>query len=105
MLGIGEKCILRSFIICTAHVIKWKRFVGRVACMEKRNAYTNLRRKPKGKSLLGTSNSRRQDNIKVYLKEIMLQVVVKIHVDRDRNKCRAVVNIVMNRWRICLPVE
>jgi hypothetical protein len=93
-------CILRSFI-CTAHVIKWRRFVGRVARMEKRNAH----RKSKGNSLLETSNSRRQDNIKVYLKEIGLQVVVKIHVDRDRKKCRAVVNSAMNRRRICLPVE
>jgi len=59
----------------------------------------------KGKSLLGTPNGRRQDNTKMYLKEIRLQVVVKIHVDRDRNKCRAVANTVTNLRRICLPVE
>jgi len=79
--------------------------VGRVARMEKRNAYRDLGRKPKGKSLLGTANSRRQDNTKMYLREIRLQVVVKVHVDRDRNKFRAFVNTVMNLRRICLPVE
>jgi hypothetical protein len=72
---------------------------------KKRNAYRDLESKPKGKILLGTPNSRRHDNTKMYLKEIILQVVVKIHVDRDRNKCRAVVNTVMNLRRICLPVE
>jgi hypothetical protein len=101
----GETCILRSFIICTAHVIKWRGLVGRVARMEKRNAYRDLGRKPKEKSLLGTPKSRRQDNAKMYLKEIRLQVVVKVYVDRDRNKCRAAVNTVRNLRRICLPVE
>ena len=76
--------------------------MGRVARMEKRNAYRDLGRKPKRKSLLGTPNSRRQDNTKMYLKEISLQVVVKIHVGRDRNKCRAVV---IKLRRICLLVE
>jgi hypothetical protein len=36
--------------------------------MEKRNTYRDLGRKPKGKSLLGTPNGRRQDNTKMYLK-------------------------------------
>lgn len=99
-----ENCILRN-IIFTAHVIKWRGLVGRVARMEKRNAYRDLGRKHKGKRLLGTPNSRRQDNAKMYLKKMRLQVLVKIHVDRDRNKCRAVVNTVMNLRKICLPVE
>lgn len=96
---------LRSFITCTARVIKLRGLVERVARMEKRNAYRDMGKKPKGKSLFGTPNSRRHDNTKMYLKEIILQVVVKIHVDRDRNKCRPVVNTVTNLRRICLPVE
>ena len=44
--------------------------MGRVARMEKRNAYRDLGRKPKGKSLLGTANSGRQDNTKMYLNRL-----------------------------------
>jgi hypothetical protein len=86
-------------------MIRWRGLEGHVARMEKRNAYKDLGGKPKGMSLLGTPNSGRQDSTRMYLKEMKLQVVVKIHVDRDRNKCRAIVNTVMNLRRICLPVE
>ena len=53
----------------TLHLIKWTRLVRRVARMEKRNTYRDTERKPKGKRLLGPHNSKRQDNIKMYLKE------------------------------------
>jgi hypothetical protein len=56
-------------------VIKWRRLVGHVAQMEKRNTYRDWDRRPKGKRLLVTPNSRRQDNTKMYLREIGLQVV------------------------------
>jgi hypothetical protein len=61
-----------------------------------RNAYKILVGKPTGKRPLGRHRHRWEDNIKMDLREIMLQDVDWIHVVQDRGKWRAFVNTVMN---------
>jgi hypothetical protein len=52
--------------------------------------------KPEGKRPLGIGRRRWEDNIKMYLGEIGLEVVDCINVAQDRDRWRAVVNTVMN---------
>jgi len=52
--------------------------------------------KPEGKSLLGISRRRLEDNIRMDLKEIVWEVVGWIHLVRDRGKWGALVNMVLN---------
>jgi hypothetical protein len=50
---------------------------------------------PKGGNL-GDLGVHWDDNIKMYLRVIMFKDVEWIHVTQDRDKCRIVVNTVMN---------
>jgi hypothetical protein len=52
--------------------------------------------KPEGKSLLGISRRRLEDNIRMDLKEIVWEVVGWIHLVRDRDKWRLLVNTLVN---------
>jgi hypothetical protein len=52
--------------------------------------------KPEGKGPLGRPRSRREDNIRMGLREIGWEVVDWIHLDKNRDQWRAVVNTVMN---------
>jgi hypothetical protein len=74
------------------------RWAGHVARMtEMRNAYITLAGKREGKSPLGRPRRRREDNIKLYIKEIGCDDVDSIHVAQvGTGWWRAVVNTVMN---------
>jgi len=62
---------------------------------EKRNTYRTLLVKHESKKLHGRSRLRREDNIKLDLKELGCQGVDWIDVTRDRDKWRIVVNTIM----------
>jgi hypothetical protein len=62
---------------------------------EVRNAYI-LVRKPEGKGPLGRSTRRSEDNIRMDLREIGWEGVDRMHLDRDRKKCRTFVNTELN---------
>jgi hypothetical protein len=73
------------------------RFAGHVARMrEKRNACRLLVGKPEGKRPLGRPRSRWVDNIRMDLGEVGWGDVDWIGLAQDRNRCRAVVNLVLN---------
>ena len=72
-----------------------------MACVgDKTNAYAVFIGKPEGKRPVGRSRHRCQDNIKMYVQEIILEGVEWIQVVQDRDKLWAVVNTVMN---LCVP--
>jgi hypothetical protein len=54
--------------------------------------------KPEGKRPVGRSRHRCYDNIKMYVKEIILESVEWIQVAQDRAKLWVIVNTVMNLW-------
>jgi hypothetical protein len=59
---------------------------------EMRNAYKTVAGKPNGK----IPRRRWKDNIKMSLREIGLEGVDWIHLAQDRDRCRALVNTIMN---------
>jgi hypothetical protein len=63
---------------------------------EKRNAYRLLVGKPGGKRPLGRPRHRWVDNIRIYLGEVEWNNVYWIGVAQDRDKKRALVNVIMN---------
>jgi len=63
---------------------------------ERRGVYWVLVRKPEGKRPLGRPRRRWEDNIKVNLQEVRCGRMVLIEVVQDRNRWRALVNVVMN---------
>jgi hypothetical protein len=62
----------------------------------KMNAYRILVGNPKGNRPLGRPRRTREDNIKMYLREIGWGIVDWIDLAQDRDRCRALVNTVMN---------
>jgi hypothetical protein len=65
---------------------------------EKRNTYRLLVGKPEGKRPLGRPRCRWVNNIKMDLLGIGWGFVDWIGLAQDRDKCRALVNVVMNLW-------
>jgi hypothetical protein len=63
---------------------------------EGRNVYRVLMGKPEGKRPLGRPRRRREDGIKMDLREIGWGGVEWIHLAQDMDRWRAVVNAVMN---------
>jgi hypothetical protein len=63
---------------------------------EGRNVYGVLVGKPEGKGTLGRPRRRQENGIKMELREIGWGAVERIHLARDRDRWRAVVNAVMN---------
>jgi hypothetical protein len=63
---------------------------------EKRNAFRLLAGKPDGKRPLGRPRRRWVDNIRMYLGEVGWGDVYWIGLAQDRNRCRALVNSVLN---------
>jgi hypothetical protein len=63
---------------------------------EKRNVYRLLVGKPEGRRPLGRPRRRWVDNIRMDLGEVGWGDVDWIGLAKDRNRCRAVVNVVMN---------
>jgi hypothetical protein len=73
------------------------RWAGHVARMgEERKVYKVLVGKAEGKRPLGRPRRRREDGIRMYLREIGLGSVDWIRLSQDRDRWRAVVNAVMN---------
>jgi hypothetical protein len=78
-------------------------WAGHVACMgEGRNVYGVLVGKPEGKRPLGRPRRRWEDWIKMNLREIGWKGVEWIHLAEDRDRWRAIVNMVMN-LRVLAP--
>jgi hypothetical protein len=80
-------------------VIKSKRMrsAGHVARMgEKRGAYRILVGRPEGRRPLGRPRRRWDDNIKIDLQEVGWWGMDWIELTQDRDRWRAVVNVVMN---------
>jgi hypothetical protein len=63
---------------------------------ERRGVYRVLVGRPEGKRPLGRPRRRWEDNIKMYLREIGIDVANWIQVAQDRVQWRACVNTVMN---------
>jgi hypothetical protein len=65
---------------------------------EERNVYKVSMGKPEGKRPLGISRRRWEDVIGMDLREIGWGRVDSIQMAQDRERCRALVNMVMNLW-------
>jgi hypothetical protein len=65
---------------------------------KKRKAYRLLVGKPEGKRLLGRPRRRWVDNIRMDLGEVEWGDVDWIGLAQDRNRWRALVNLVLNLW-------
>jgi ribosome biogenesis protein Nip4 len=63
---------------------------------EVRGAYNILVGRPEGRRPLGRPRRRREDNIKMDLREIGFGDVDWIHLAQERDRWRALVNTVMN---------
>ena len=73
------------------------RWAGHVARMgERRGLYRDLVGKPEGKRPLGRSSLRWEDNIKMDLQEVGCRGMDWIELAQYRDRCRALVNTVMN---------
>jgi hypothetical protein len=73
------------------------RWAGHVASMgEVSGAYNLLVGRPEGRRPLGRPRRRREDNIKMDLREIGFGDVDWIHLAQDRDRWQALVNTVMN---------
>jgi hypothetical protein len=75
------------------------RWVGQVACMgEGRGVYRVLVGKSEGKRPLGGPRHRRENNIKLALQEVGCKGKDWIELAQDRDRWRALANVVMNLW-------
>ena len=73
--------------------------MGHVTCVgERRGAYRALVEKPEGKRPLGSPRHRWEDNIKMDLQEVGCVGMDWIELAQDRERWRALVNVVMNLW-------
>ena len=73
------------------------RWVGHIARTDDRRGVNSiLVGKPERKKLLGRPRRRWEDNIKMYIKEVGCRVMDWIELAHDRDRWRAVVNVVMN---------
>jgi len=93
--ALSDMCSLPNIV----WVIKFERmrWAGHVArAEESRGVYKGLVGKPEGKRPLGRRRRRWEDNIKMELQELGYGGMDGIEMARDWNKCRALVNAVMN---------
>ena len=73
------------------------RWAGHVARMEeRRGVHMVLVGKPEGKRPFGRPRRRWEDNIKTDLQEVACEGMDWIDLAQDKDRCRAVVNAVMN---------
>jgi hypothetical protein len=80
--------------VIKARRVRWAGHVARMG--EVRGAYNILVGRPEGRRPLGRPRRRWEDNIKMDLWEIGFGDVNWIHWAQDRDRCRALVNTVMN---------
>ena len=89
-------------MICTANIIwvsksRRMRWVGHVACIgDWKGVCRVLVWKPEGNRTLGRPRCRCEDNIKMDLQEVGYEGMDWIDVTQDMDRCRALVNAVMN---------
>jgi hypothetical protein len=76
--------------------MRWAEHVTRMGKM--RNEYNMFVGKPEGKRPHGRSRHRWESDITMDLRELEWEIVVCMHVARDRDLWWAFVNTVMNRW-------
>ena len=82
------------FRVIKSRRMRWE---GHVAFMwERRVIYRVFVGKPKGKRPLGRLRLRWEDNIKMDLQEVRYGVMDWIELVEDRDRCRALVNAIMN---------
>jgi len=74
--------------------MRWARHVERRG--EKRGVYRVLVEQPEGKGPLGRPRRRWEDNIKMDLQEVGCGGMDRIELAQDRDRWRALVNVVMN---------
>jgi hypothetical protein len=73
--------------------------MGHVACVgEMRNAYKRLLVKREGRRRLGRPRRKWEYNIKIDLREVSFRGVYRINMAQHRDRWRAFVNTIMNRW-------
>jgi hypothetical protein len=80
--------------VIKARRTRWAGHVARIG--EVRGAYNILVGRPEERRPLGRSRRRWEDNIKMDLREIGFGDVDWIHLSQDRDRWRALVNMVMN---------
>jgi hypothetical protein len=80
--------------VIKARRMRWARHVVHMG--EARGAYITLVRKPDGRRPLGRPRHRWEDNIKIDLGEIGFGDVDGLHLAQDRDRCRALVNMVIS---------
>ena len=85
---------MMSLMICTAHQILWAWRVARMG--ERRGVYRVLVVKPEGNRPLGRPGRKWEDNIKMDLQEVGCGGMDWIDLAQDRDRWRALVNVVMN---------
>jgi hypothetical protein len=76
--------------------MRWTDHVARIGKEEKKNAYRSLVGKPDGKRPLRRARRRWVDNIRMDLGEVGWGDVDWIDLAQDRNRWRALVNLVLN---------
>jgi len=68
---------------------------------ERKSAYRVLVWKPEGKRPFGRPRHRWEDNIKMALQEVILRGMDWIDFAQDRDRWRALLNVVMKLWIPC----
>jgi len=84
--------------VIKSRIIIWAEYVASMG--ESRDVYRFLVGKPEGKRPLGRPSRRWEDNSKMDLQEVGYEGMDRIELVQDRDRCRALVNTVMN---ICVP--
>jgi hypothetical protein len=101
--GSGEDYLRRSFMtlysslnirVIKSIVMRWSGLVARMG--DRRSAYRVLVWRPEGKTSLGRPRRRWEDNIKTGFLEAGWGGMDWIELAQDRDKWRALVNVVMN---------